>query len=457
MPGSTAVVDSNSPIPEHFETDEKYLKSNTNRNSKRKKISTTFALINFLKGMIGPGCLALPLAFKQAGLWCAFTVVFIFGIIAALCMIKLVVSAQYLCERYKCGPLDYGQLGQEAFNSHKQLRKFKYVARWIINICLILSQLGILSVYYIFIVDHFKEVVEIIWPQSTIHRNIYFLFTLPALLVLSLVRSLYVLSLFSLIGNVFVFTSLAIILSELVTFKHIPTYSLPAFTSLNGLFLAAGSILYALEGIATVLPLENKMKHPKEMTGYTGVLSTGASLVTIIYAACGFYGYITFGDAVQGSITLNLSNSPLNVAVKAMLLCVVYTSFLIMQYPLIVLIWQLAKRPLRKRNVRRCWIIGLEYCFRFSLVFLVLGLAWLIPNLEQIIPLVGIIAGMLLGLVFPSLIETIVFMQKWWREMALPKLIIIMILNTFYLVLGIFFIVTGIDANIENLKRGVSH
>ncbi|VDN39141.1 unnamed protein product [Cylicostephanus goldi] len=68
--------------------------------------------------------------------------------------------------------------------------------------------------------------------------------------------------------------------------------------------------MYALEGMGTVLPLENKMKHPKEMTGYTGVLSIGVSLVTIIYAACGFYGYITFGNAVQGSITLNLSNTP---------------------------------------------------------------------------------------------------------------------------------------------------
>lgn len=52
------------------------------------------------------------------------------------------------------------------------------------------------------------------------------------------------------------------------------------------------------------------MKHPSEMGGLTGVLSTGVSLVTLIYAACGFYGYIAYGDDVQASITLNLSNTP---------------------------------------------------------------------------------------------------------------------------------------------------
>ncbi|CAJ0608220.1 unnamed protein product [Cylicocyclus nassatus] len=66
----------------------------------------------------------------------------------------------------------------------------------------------------------------------------------------------------------------------------------------------------------------------------------------------------------------------------------------------------MAKEPLRERKVSGSYIIGLEYCFRFSIVFLVLGLAWAIPNLEQIIPLVGVTSGMLLALVLPSLIET---------------------------------------------------
>lgn len=36
--------------------------------------SAKATLVNFLKGMIGPGCLSLPLAFRQAGLWVSFVV-----------------------------------------------------------------------------------------------------------------------------------------------------------------------------------------------------------------------------------------------------------------------------------------------------------------------------------------------------------------------------------------------
>ena len=46
------------------------------------------------------------------------------------------------------------------------------------------------------------------------------------------------------------------------------------------------------------------------MVGPVGVLSTGMNLVSVLYAACGFYGYITYGNKVKGSIALNLPNEP---------------------------------------------------------------------------------------------------------------------------------------------------
>jgi amino acid permease len=56
--------------------------------------------------------------------------------------------------------------------------------------------------------------------------------------------------------------------------------------------------------------MENKITNPSDMTGYVGVLSTGMSLVTIVYAACGFYGYQAYGVDTKGTITLNLPDTP---------------------------------------------------------------------------------------------------------------------------------------------------
>ncbi|KHJ99001.1 transmembrane amino acid transporter protein [Oesophagostomum dentatum] len=375
MTFTAGVVDIDQRLPENFEVSENGqvpADGPPAKSEKVKKISTTFALVNIIKGMIGTGCFAVPLAFKQAGLWTAFGIDFLLGFISIISMIKLVATAQHLCKKTKCGTLDYGELAREAFASCKPLARYKYVARWYVNCCLIFLQCGICSVYYIFVVEHAKEI----------------------------------LSYFSLLGNVLMTASIAIILGELVMSQHIPTNQLPAFTDFGGAVLAAGSLMYALEGQAMVLPIENKMKHPEDMKGFNGVLSTGVSLVTIIYAACGFYGYITYGNNVEATITLNLSNSPLNLSVKIMLLCVVYTSFLIQQYPLVELLWPLAKKTLEARNTRGAYVVALEYCFRFSIVFVALGLSWLIPNLEEIIPLVGVSTGMLLALVNPSIIET---------------------------------------------------
>ncbi|RCN46361.1 hypothetical protein ANCCAN_07655 [Ancylostoma caninum] len=110
--------------------------------------------------------------------------------------------------------------------------------------------------------------------------------------------SIRLMSYVSMAGNVFM---------QLLPAPHL-TAELPWFTNFRGVVLATGNVIYSFEGQALVLPLENKMKHPIEMRGWTGVLSTGISLVTIVYAACGFFGYITYGKNVKESITLNMDD-----------------------------------------------------------------------------------------------------------------------------------------------------
>ena len=48
------------------------------------------------------------------------------------------------------------------------------------------------------------------------------------------------------------------------------------------------------------------MKDPESYDGLTGVFNFGILLVTVMYFIVGFFGYIRYGDAALGSITLNL-------------------------------------------------------------------------------------------------------------------------------------------------------
>lgn len=48
------------------------------------------------------------------------------------------------------------------------------------------------------------------------------------------------------------------------------------------------------------------MRSPKQFTSTFGVLNVGTVIVTTLLLVTGFMGYLKFGDAVRGSLTLNL-------------------------------------------------------------------------------------------------------------------------------------------------------
>ncbi|KAI1712332.1 transmembrane amino acid transporter protein [Ditylenchus destructor] len=117
-----------------------------------KGLSWSATLINFIKGMIGPGCLSLPLAFKQAGLWTGFILVFAFGFLNNHCNLQLVHCSQHLSKRKGHSKLDYGGVAYEACaHSFKCLRPYKHWAKAIANSTILAFQLGICSVIYVFV------------------------------------------------------------------------------------------------------------------------------------------------------------------------------------------------------------------------------------------------------------------------------------------------------------------
>ncbi|EPB70963.1 transmembrane amino acid transporter protein [Ancylostoma ceylanicum] len=238
-----------------------------------------------------------------------FALVFFVGLVTCICMMKLVKCSQFLTSRQpKVQSLNYAEMADESFKqSFPCLRNHGHIARRFVNLCLSSLVLGICSIYYIFVVDHTREVLVHLWPQLQISKLSCLIIAIVPFILLSFVRSIRLMSYVSMAGNIFMILSIVIIFSQLLPAPHL-TAELPWFTNFRGVVLATGNVIYSFEGQALVLPLENKMKHPTEMRGWTGVLSTGISLVTIVYAACGFFGYITYGKNVKESITLNMDD-----------------------------------------------------------------------------------------------------------------------------------------------------
>ncbi|KAJ1346184.1 hypothetical protein KIN20_000910 [Parelaphostrongylus tenuis] len=248
--------------------------------SRKKGISAHLALINLLKGLIGPGCFSLPLAFRASGVWAGFILVFAIGVLTCLCMLKIVRCSQFLTSRNpNVQALDYADMADESFKqSFPFLRKYGHIARLFVTVCVSSLVLGVCAIYYIFVVDHTREVLTYIWPDFSMSKFLCLVLAIVPFLLLSYVRSVVLMSYISMLGNVFMLLSAAIIFTQLFLAEHVYD-SVPAVTDFRGVVFAAGSVIYSFEGQALVLPLENKMKHPIEMRGWTGVLSAGISLI----------------------------------------------------------------------------------------------------------------------------------------------------------------------------------
>ena len=151
------------------------------------------------------------------------------------------------------------------------------------------------------------QVFEVYFPewQQTVDIRIYMAMIMVPLMVICQVRELKYLVPFSVLANIFVFLSFSVTLYY--TFTDIPKVTeRKAFSSFAELPMFFSTVIFAMEGIGVVMPLENNMKSPQYFLGCPGVLNAAMLVVTAIYAFIGFVGYLKFGEETKPSITLNL-------------------------------------------------------------------------------------------------------------------------------------------------------
>lgn len=398
-------------------------------------ITFTQTLLHLLKGNIGTGLLGLPLAVKNAGIVLGPVSLVLMGVVCVHCMHILVNCSHQLSERLKRSPLGYSETVAAAMelSSSQCLRRGAHFGRHLVNFFLVLTQLGFCSVYFVFLAENIKQVMEGTHMNSTaetvllssnsseasvassvaIDLRLYMVFLLPFIIVLTFIRDLRNMAALSAIANLCMAISLIFIFSYILNDLSDPR-RLPYASTWRKFPFFFGTAIFAFEGIGVVLPLENQMREPKR---FPQALNIGMGFIIVLYVTLATLGYLRFRDDIKGSITLNLPHdSWSNQLVKVLYSFGVFVSFAVQFFvPAEILLPPMCER------VRKSWRRVADLSLRALLVCLTCVTAVLIPRLDLVISLVGAVSSSALALVFPPLVELIAFPSQPPPPMLLLK------------------------------------
>ena len=167
-----------------------------------------------------------------------------------------------------------------------------------------------------------------------------------------------------------------------------------------------GIVLFAFEGIALVLPLQNAMTKPSDFDNKLGVLNVGMVIVTILFTIFGATGFWKYGENTKGSMTLNLpEGDKLAQFIKLIIAAGVGLGYSIQLFVPVQIMFPSIERKFKW--IQSHPVIG-ELFFRALLVFLTFTVAVSVPNLGLLLSLIGAVACTVLAFVLPPILEFIV-------------------------------------------------
>lgn len=405
--------------------------------------STSGSLIHLLKSSLGTGILAMPVAFKNAGLLFGAIGTVIIGLICTHCVHILVKTSHGVCKRTRVPVLGFAETAERVFQyGPVKLRRMANFSKLFVDYGLMATYFSAGCVYIVFIGSSLEKVINVAAELDWDVRY-YILLTMIPILAIGQIRDLKFLVPFSFLANVFIVITFGITLYYI--FKDPLVFDdKPSFSSFATLPLFFSTVIFAMEGIGVVMPVENSMAKPQQFLGCPGVLNTAMGTVITLYAVIGFFGYVRYGDASEGSVTLNLPTEDISAKIAQLLIAaaILFTFGLQFYVPTDILWKKVQGRiPKDKHNIS-------QIAIRTGIMIVMAGVAVAVPNLEPFIGLVGAIFFSSLGLLVPCVVETVFL---WPNELGMFKWKLVK--NVIFGAFSIFALIAGSYVSIEEIIK----
>lgn len=368
--------------------------------------------INITISFIGAGLLGMPRAFQNAG-WllgsiavCVVSAINIYALLLLPKVRRRVEEGGTSCQSY--GDLGLLLLGRQG--------------AIVVNICLVVSQMGFATAYLIFIAESLSS--------KNHPRYMICLGCVPGLSLLVQAKDMKTLSPFSLAANLASFTALSAVLYQdglelEEEYYEEAVLSIPAqdtsqgvlhAVQFSGLLTVMAITLYSMEGVGLVLSLEQSCRNPAH---FPWLLRTVVGCITLFMALFGSVSYAAFGNATLAPVTNNLGTSMASKLVQGALCVALYLTYPIMMFP----VWNIMEEQLfgmEDGDEGRSSSNKLQLALlRVVVVITTAMVAWVVPDFNDYLSLVGSSLCTLLGFLFPCYFHLKVFgselgwMEKW--------------------------------------------
>ncbi|GAA5989024.1 hypothetical protein JCM10908_006275 [Rhodotorula pacifica] len=346
------------------------------------------AVMMLLKSFVGTGVLFLGKAFYNGGI--------LFSIIT-LCFIAMISLYSFLL-LVQCSlviPGSFGDIGGKLYGKYMRLA---------ILFSIVLSQVGFVAAYTVFISQNLQAFFLAVSNCRT-YISVALLITAQTVIFLpfALIRNIQKLSGTALVADVFIVVGLIYIFSnEIALLSKRGIADVKLFNS-KDFPLLIGTAVFAFEGIGLILPVAESMREPHK---FPRVL-TGVMIGTmLLFAGGGALGYLTYGSKIQTVVFVNLPQDDKFVNASQFLYSIaILLSTPLQLFPAVRIMENgiFAAQKSGKRSLKVKWE---KNAFRTFVVVVCALIAWFgAADLDKFVSLIGSLACVPLGLIYPALLH----------------------------------------------------